>query len=72
MIVKGYCNNGDLDIAYEVFHNMVHRGMAKEPIFYNVLLEGCHAHNRIALAAKAPGNFEKNALWRSFWLNSVL
>merc|ERR1719301_447708 len=72
-IVKGYCNSGDVDRAFQVLKEMKRDGIyAPDEILYNSLLDGCARQGRVDQALRlledmrcsgvAPSNFTLSIL----------
>merc|ERR1719476_1249953 len=49
-IVKGYCVQGDLNKAFEVFRSTSKNNAPKDSMLYNNILDGCIRHARFDLA----------------------
>merc|ERR1719162_1912207 len=69
MVAKGYCVEGMLEKALEVFHSMPSEPSPNSVIVYNTILDGCVRHNRYDLADTMLAQMEK---WRIHASNHTL
>lgn len=60
--MKGYCVYGDLEKAFKVFSDMNEKGMLRDSIGYNTILDGCTRHNRLDLFDLVQQEMEKNKI----------
>lgn len=72
-IVKGYCKNGDLDKAFEIFRSQVKKAQAaNDSIIYNNMLEGCIQHARFDAADRLVEEMEASEVVPSSYTFGVL
>lgn len=69
MVAKGYCVNGDLDKALDVFKRLHFENRTNTTIAYNTILDGCVKHNRFDLADIMLGSLES---WKIYPTNFTL
>mmetsp|Transcript_108642 Transcript_108642/g.192107 ORF Transcript_108642/g.192107 Transcript_108642/m.192107 type:complete len:1017 (+) Transcript_108642:137-3187(+) len=58
-IVKGYCFNGNLDEAFEVWQEIRHMKMANISVICNILFDGSVRHNRMDIADVLLSDIER-------------
>merc|ERR1719262_2067717 len=72
-IVKGYCQSGDVDRAFQVLKEMKHDNkFAPDEILYNSLLDGCAKQHRVDEALKLLDDMQQSGVAPSNYTLSIL
>merc|ERR1719408_791968 len=72
-IVKGYCQSGDVDKAFEVLEQMKREGnYAPDEILYNSLLDGCAKQHRVDEALRLLEDMKASGTAPSNYTLSIL
>jgi len=71
-IVKGYCVQGDLNKAFEVFRSTLKTSSPKDSMIYNNILDGCIRHSRFDLAETLLEEMESSEVVPSNYTFGIL